>query len=433
MKDMKVIAASALEALKVRGADTAAATAAYSETREFNVDGGEFSLFRTMFDNSLSLTAFKDGKKGSAAINHFDDESIASVADSCMAAVEASAPDENWEMGPDAGYKFFEDGVTEPDMELFFKRCRELVETVKNEFPKIMMEQMIVDHKSVHEVYANTNGSCFERKTGHYSFMMMFSGHEGEKSSSFFGAGFNTDDLSKPFIEQGSLRRDLCDVQKQIYTVPVSGKFEGTILVPPGCLGEVLYYALVTFANGSAVCEGTSIWKDKLNSKVSDERLTITFAPNSHEIVGGERWTSDGYITEDFNIIENGVLKSFIMNKYFSNKSGMPRSGNTSIGNMLIPAGEDALEDIIKGIDRGLLVGRISGGKPAAAGDFSMVAKNSFLIENGKIGDAVSEVMINGNLADILNNIRGISREKEPDGGTSLPWMAFDGVTISGK
>ncbi|MBQ9733278.1 MAG: TldD/PmbA family protein, partial [Clostridia bacterium] len=130
---------------------------------------------------------------------------------------------------------------------------------------------------------------------------------------------------------------------------------------------------------------------------------------------------------------ENGVLKSFIMNKYFSNKSGMPRSGNTSIGNMLIPAGEDALEDIIKGIDRGLLVGRISGGKPAAAGDFSMVAKNSFLIENGKIGDAVSEVMINGNLADILNNIRGISREKEPDGGTSLPWMAFDGVTISGK
>ncbi|MBQ8264567.1 MAG: TldD/PmbA family protein, partial [Oscillospiraceae bacterium] len=83
-----------------------------------------------MFDNSLSLTAFKDGKKGSAAINHFDDESIASVADSCMAAAEASAPDENWEIGPDAGYKFFEDGVTEPDMELFFKRCRELVETV---------------------------------------------------------------------------------------------------------------------------------------------------------------------------------------------------------------------------------------------------------------------------------------------------------------
>lgn len=433
MKELKTIAASALEAIKTRGADMASVSASYSETREFNVDGGEFSLFRTMFDNALVLTGFVGGKKGTAAVNHFDEESVSSAADSCMAAAAAAQPDENWELGPEMGYKYFEDGAVEADLELFFHRCRELVETVKAEFPKVMMEQMIVAHKSVHTVYTNTNGSVFERRHGKYSFMMMFSGHEGDRSSSFFGAGFETDDLSVPFIEQASLRRDLGDVQKQIVTVPVSGKFVGSILVPPGCLGEVLYYALNGFANGSAVCEGTSIWKDKLGEKVADERLTIAFAPNSEEIVGGQRWTGEGYLTEDFNIIENGILRSFIMNKYFSNKSGLPRSGNTSIENLIIPAGDDALEDMIKGIDHGLLVGRISGGKPASAGDFSMVAKNSFIIENGKIGDAVSEVMINGNLADILNNIRGISREKEPDGGTSLPWIAFDGVTISGK
>ncbi len=433
MNELKNIAASALDALRVRGADNASATAVRSETREFNVDGGEFSLFRTMFDNALTLVGFVNGKKGTAAINHFDDESIAAAADNCIAAAEASAFDENWELGPNAGEKYFEDGAIDPDMELFFSRCRELVETVKIEFPKIMMEQMIVSHKSLSKVYANTNGSSFTRRCGYYSFMMMFSGHDGDKSSSFFGAGFNTDDLSRPFIEQASLRRDLCDVQKQIETVPVNGKFVGTVLLPPGCLGNVLYYALNTFANGSAVCEGTSIWKDSLGKKVADERLSIAFAPGSDEIVCGDRWTADGYLCEDYNIIENGILKSFIMNKYFSNKSGLPRSGNTCIENMLIPAGNEELEDIIKSIDRGLLVGRVSGGNPGASGDFSMVAKNSFIIENGKIGDAVSEVMINGNLSELLNNIRGISREKEPDGGCSLPWMAFDGVTISGK
>lgn len=433
MKELKIIASSAIEALTSRGADMACATAAYTETREFNVDGGEFSLFRTLFDNSLSLTGFVEGKKGSAAVNHFDDESIASAAESCLAAAAAAQSDENWELGPDVGYKYFEDGAIEADMELFFFRCSELVDTVKRDFPKIMMEQMIVAHESIHEVYANTNGSCFERRSGSYNFMMMFSGHEGDKGSSFFGANFVTDDLSKPFVEQGSLRRDLGDVQRQIYTIPVSGKFEGTVLTPPGCLGNVLYYALGTFADGSAVCEGTSIWKDKLGKKVADDGLTIALAPGSSEIVCGQRWTADGYLSEDFNLIENGVLKSFIMNKYFANKSGFERSGNTSIQNMVIPAGDTPLEDIIKGIDRGLLVGRISGGKPASAGDFSMVAKNSFLIENGRIGEAVSEVMINGNLAELLNNIRGISCEKEPDGGTSLPWIAFDGVTISGK
>jgi len=433
MKELKKIAFSAIDALKERGADDASVSASYIETREFNVDGGEFSLFRTMFDNSLSLTAIKKGKKGSSAINHFDEESIVSAADSCIAAAEASETDENWEFGPNAGGLSFKDGAVEADMELFFSRCRELVDNIRIYFPKIIIEQLIVSHKSIRSVYSNTNGSCFDRKFGFYNMMMMFSAHENGKGSSFFGCGFQTDDLSKPFIEQASLRRDLCDVEKQIYPVPVSGKFDGTILVPPGCLGNILYYALTCFAEGSAVNAGTSIWKDKLGQKVADDSLTISLAPCSEEIVAGSRWTADGYVCEDFDVIKEGKLCSYIMNKYFSNKTGFARSKNYSIENIIIPSGDKALADIISGIDKGLLVGRISGGKPSSSGDFSMVAKNSFIIEKGKVGDAVSEVMINGNLANILNNIRGISIEKEADGGTSLPWMAFDGVTISGK
>ena len=73
MKDLKIVAASGLEALEKMGAQSASVSATYSETREFNVDGGEFSLFRTPFDNSLVLTAIKDAKKGTAQVNHFDE------------------------------------------------------------------------------------------------------------------------------------------------------------------------------------------------------------------------------------------------------------------------------------------------------------------------------------------------------------------------
>lgn len=433
MQELKKVAFSAISALKERGADSACVSACCVETREFNVDGGEFSLFRTMFDNDLSLTAIKEGKRGCSAINHFDVDSVCSAADSCIAAAEASEADENWEFGPDAGELSFSDGAAQPDMELFFSRCRELVDTIKKDFPKIIIEQLISSHRTVHKVYANTNGSCFERHCGSYNLMIMFSGHDKGKGSSFFGTGFETDDLSIPFIEQASLRRDLGDVEKQIDTVPVKGKFEGTVLTPPGCLGNIIYYALTNFADGAAVNAGTSLWKDKLGEKVADRRLTVTLAPCSPEIVGGARWTGDGYVCEDFDVIKDGKLCSFIMNKYFANKTGFSRSKNYSLRNIIVPAGDKELKNIIAGIDRGLLVGRISGGNPSSSGDFSMVAKNSFLIENGKIGDAVSEVMINGNLADIFNNIRAISVEKEPDGGTSLPWIAFDGVTISGK
>ena len=92
-----------------------------------------------------------------------------------------------------------------------------------------------------------------------------------------------------------------------------------------------------------------------------------------------------------------------------------------------------SLEEIIKSIDKGIIIGRFSGGQPASNGDFSGVAKNSFYVENGEIKYAVSETMINGNMADAFNNLRAISSDVVCDGDNVLPYVAFDGLTISGK
>ena len=80
-----------------------------------------------------------------------------------------------------------------------------------------------------------------------------------------------------------------------------------------------------------------------------------------------------------------------------------------------------------------MIVGGFSGGHPGASGEFSGVAKNSFYIEDGKVKGAVMETMINGNLADVFNNILAISREVTEDGYASMPYMAVSGITISGK
>ena len=76
---------------------------------------------------------------------------------------------------------------------------------------------------------------------------------------------------------------------------------------------------------------------------------------------------------------------------------------------------------------------RFSGGQPASSGEFSGVAKNSFYIENGKIAYALTETMISGNAAEMLMNIKEISKDTLVDGEVSVPYVAFEGVTISGK
>ena len=92
-----------------------------------------------------------------------------------------------------------------------------------------------------------------------------------------------------------------------------------------------------------------------------------------------------------------------------------------------------SINEIIAGIDKGIYVMRFSGGQPAPSGEFSGVAKNSFLIENGRITRPLTETMISGNVADMLNNVAGISSEASVDGSSILPYVAFGGVTISGK
>ena len=78
-----------------------------------------------------------------------------------------------------------------------------------------------------------------------------------------------------------------------------------------------------------------------------------------------------------------------------------------------------------------ILLCRFSGGYPSDAGDFSGVAKNSYYIEKGKIKFPIIETMISGNIAQMFMNINNISKETVDFGDSILPWISFDGVTIS--
>ena len=432
MHDLKMIADKSLAALKNNGADKAQCSVRFTETHEFNVDGGKFSLFRTLFDNSLTLTAVKDDKKGSVGINRLDDESIAAAAVNCLAIADSGAADPAWAFAEKSENGTFTEGSPEADLDLLFDRTEELMNDIKAQFPLILMEQMIVTHKKRHTVFKNSFGVEYEVLSGNYEIELMFSAHEGEKSSSFFGSGVYTDRLDTPFMELGTIREDLANVSKQLETQPLAGKFTGVAVLPPSSLGTFIGSALGNFATDGTLLDGTSPWKDSLGKVVADPAITISAAPLDERIVCGERFTGEGFCSENYDIIKDGVLESFMLSGYVANKTGLPRAKNSSYAIVMKP-GDTAYADIIAGIERGILVGRFSGGEPGTSGDFSGVAKNSFLIENGKITCALSETMISGNLGDLLKNVVAISSEVVCDGATVLPYVAFGGVTVSGK
>lgn len=433
MDKMNLLAQEILKEAMAQGADYAQCSVSESEKKEFNVDGGRFSLMRTLFNRNVVITVLKDQRKGTVQINRFDDYAVKTAVKDAVAAADSGKPDPAWEFAEGPVDEEFTDGAPECDTDRLFERTRELLETIRIKHPTILMEQMITEHNRWRSVYMTTNGVTYRTMAGSYSFSLMYSAHEGEKSTSFYGSDVTLKTLDRPVAECGFIERDLDMVEKQLDPKPLEGKFTGPAVLAPYALSEIVLWTIMSnFVSDGSLIDGTSIWKDKLGEQIADASFSMSFEPYSDDVVVRDRYTGEGYPTENFDLIKDGKLVSFCLSQYGANKTGGTRSGNSG-ANMTVRSGQKSLEAIVAGIDRGILVMRFSGGSPAPSGEFSGVAKNSFLIENGRIAGALTETMISGCVPDMLKQIRGISSDTLKDGNGSLPYIAFDGVTISGK
>ncbi|MGI6039789.1 MAG: TldD/PmbA family protein [Eubacteriales bacterium] len=432
MKTNREIAEYTLEALRKAGADHAQCIVSHGNVDELNADSGEFSLMRTLFNSSVSMKVLKDGKKGTTSVNKTDKETIDNAVKDCIAAAESSVADRAESIAELEKNEHFVVGVVEPDRDKLFDRLQEYLQDVSKEYPKVVIEQLISSFTRASTLLMNTNGVVYEYDYGGYDLSSMFSASEGEKSSSFVGYGGDFENLDNKLIDFGMMRILLEESEKQLDTKPVEGKFVGKIVITPACLDSILMVIFRNFISDTMLINGTSMWKDSLGKKVASDKLSVSTVPLDKRVVCGERFTAEGYRSENMDIIKDGVLKNFMLSQYGANKTGFTRAKNLSY-NFAVQPGDESHDEIIRSIDRGILLNRFSGGMPSVNGDFSGVAKNSFLIENGKVTAPISETMISGNLADMLNNVIAVSADTVCDGVSILPWIAFDGITISGK
>jgi PmbA protein len=430
---MKDIAAYALDALMQAGADKAACRAARGRKEEFNVEANKFTLLRTLFDDSLYLKVIKDHKKAIIVVNKLDKNSINKAVADCIALTASAQADEAEDIAGKIENKNFDQRIGGSDMDTLFARTKEFLEQARDEFPRIVLEGMTSEFNSGQAAYVNSNGVEFTADTENYFFSTMFSAKDGEKTSSFNGSGANLSSLAKPFMDISMQRTLLEESVRSLDTRMVDEKFTGKVIVTPACDDMIWQTLLDCFLSDSSMIEGTSRWKDSLGAKVADSKLTFRASPLHPSVVAGERFTSDGFESRDTDFIRDGVLTSFGLSLYGANKTGRPRAGNTAFGNIEVAAGDTPLEEMIKNIDRGILLNRFSGASPGPGGDVSGVAKNSFLIENGAVTGALKETMVSFNIVDALMNIPAISRERCENGVTVLPWCCFEGITISGK
>ena len=407
-------------------------TISQSEKQELNLENGGFKLLRTVFSNSASLRVFQGAKMGAASGNDITETGLEKLAAAAKAAAESASEDPCHDIAPDQGKDVFLQGNTEPDMDRFIERIKEFLKTAAEEYPKVRIMSGIGSYDRWNWISRNSNGTEFEARAGQYHFSVEICASDGDKTTGLDYTGFSTKTLDVPFMEMGDLRRRLEDIQKSIEPERIQGKFEGPVIITPGCAEDFIFMTLSNYIGEGVIVNGTSQWLDKVGEQVADEKLTIALKPFDDRIVTGERATANGFRTEEVTLIDKGVLKTHWLSLYGSNKTGRPVVKNTG-SDLVVEPGDKTLEELIASVDKGLILGGFSGGNPGTNGEFSGVAKNSFLIENGKVKCAVTETMVNGNLAEAFRHIRGISREVLCNGRSVVPYIAVDGIVISGK
>lgn len=421
-----------LDALSEKGVDKSQCLLTTIKKHELNVGAGEISLLRTTFDTTLDIIAIKHYKKGRLSINKMDENSIDEGIRTVMELSETSNEDDSFDIASSQEPEAFYAGDREPDLDRMYEVLDRFVSDIKKSHSQTIIEEMILTFEKKDEFLMNSNGVDFKTYKGLYEITVAFSSKEGEKRSSFNYTNYSMEKIEKDIIEYGAIRTLLDQSVEHIYAKPMEDKFVGDIIITPDCLSTMISSYINTFLGDNALIGGSSVLKDQLNEKVASSNFTLHLRSVSEEVSNKYFITDDGFKSENQTIIEKGMLKAFVLSLYGANKTGFERAKNTS-NNYVVEAGNRSLEDMIKNVDKGILLCRYSGGRPNSSGDFSGVAKNSFYIENGEIRHPISETMVSGNLLDLFMNIKDISQECVNFGDAILPWICSSGITISGK
>lgn len=431
MNTSKHLAALALDTIMSLGADAAQVSAALSTLNELNATQDGMSLMRTTHDTAITIACIKDHKKGSIAINDGSAAAIEAACRTCLESLRDAEPDEAWEFCSEPTQKTTVGGAS-VDPDLMYDRVDELLTQVQQQYPLIQFEAIIVDHRQSDATYLNSHQVCYESQKSRYHASFSFVAAKDGQSSSFAGFSAYSKDLAQPLLDMDGAREAFENAQKLIAPKAYDSKITGQVLLSPDCFADLLFSLLENTVADGVMLDGTSLWKDKLNQKVLDNKLTVRLHPHDERMVIMAEHTAEGYPAKDFTLLDKGVLKSFLLSKYIANKTGKEPAPNDSSA-IIIEGGVLPMRDLIANVRDGLYVGYFSGGQPVQSGEFSGVAKNAFRIKDGKIAEGVTETMISGNLIDMFNRVIGLSQETLSNGTAVIPWALVDGVTISGK
>jgi PmbA protein len=442
------IATGAVEKAMARGASGAEFTLSEGDEFSATVRMSEVETLVEAGSRAAGIRILMGQRVGSSYTSDLTPEGIAQMLDAAFQIAEISTED------PFAGLPDVKDlGKVDGNLDLYSPDIDSLTTPQKidlarrTEAAALAFDPRISNSKGAsfdtfagRHVFANSLGFCGEYRTSYCSISVMPVAREGtvmerdywHSSSRRFAGLDQPEEVGRIAAERVIRRLGARKVETQ--KVPV--------IFEPRTARSLLDHVFDAI-DGRAIYRSASFLAGKLGEKIASESVNIVDDGTLPGLMGTSPFDDEGVPSRRTVVIENGVLKNFLLNSYAARKLGLRTTGNASRGvtgnagisngNFYLEKGTQTQQDLIRGVQNGFFVTELIGqGVNIVTGDYSRGAAGIW-IRDGELAFPVSEVTIASTLQEMLAGIVGIGDDLRFRGSMESPTLMIREMTVGGR
>ena len=444
------VAASAVEQAMARGASGAECT--ISEGDEFSVDVrmGEVETLKEAGSRAAGIRILKGQCSGSSYTSDLSPDGIAKMVE---AAFEISAITTG---DPFAGMPDPADlGTLDDDLQLFSDDIagipteRKIAMAKCAEAAALTFDPRITNSKGAsfdtyvgRRVFANSLGFSGDYRNSYCSISVMPVARQADGDKMERDYWYSTSRRFAGLDEPEEVGRIAAErVIRRLGARKVETQKVPVIFEPR--TARSLFNHVFDAVDGRAIYRSASFLAGKLGLPVAAENVNLIDDGTIPGLIGTSPFDDEGVTSRRTVVIENGVLRNYLLNSYAARKLKMRTTGNASRGvtgnagishgNLYLEKGQVSPEELIRGVKNGLYVTELIGqGVNIVTGDYSRGAAGIW-IKDGELAFPVSEVTIASTLQEMLQGISGIANDLVFRGSLESPTLMIGEMTVGGR
>lgn len=292
----------------------------------------------------------------------------------------------------------------------------------------------------------NSSGADLSATTSNWDFQprLLFDGSCAGVGERVFADGF------EPFRDE-----DLgfaCHLYHASKRTAVVGTCRMPVIFMPEA-AFLFHWRLMSAADATSLYQKMSPYEGKIGQKVASDLITFVDDPARPDHPRGQPFDDEGSPAIPLTIIDKGVFRGFFTDLLHAQKLGLAANGRCFRGagyfgadkvsvlprpwlpQPAIAAGMTPFSAMLAEPGRALVVFDILGGHSGNIpnGDFSIGISTGFLVERGEITGRVKDVLLTGNIHDLLRRVRLVGNRVGPSFCGFAPPLLFDDVSVTGS